>query len=63
MWFGCARAYFEVTEEGGGVLQVALYVEGDHPWTPGALSLHELVLRVRRQTCAEREDSLNLFYF
>lgn len=51
-----AHAYFEVAEEGGGVLQFALYVEGDHSWTSSALSLHELVLGVRRQTCAEKED-------
>lgn len=47
------RAYFKITEEGGGVLQAAPDVEGDHSWTPGALSLHELVLGVRGQACAE----------
>lgn len=38
------------------MLQVALDVEGDHSWTPGALSLHELVLGVRGQACAEKEN-------
>lgn len=37
------------------MLQVALDVEGDHSRTSGALSLHELVLGVRGQTCAEKE--------
>lgn len=52
-----AHAYFEIAEEGGGVLQVALDVEGDHSRTPGALSLHELVLGVRGQSCAEKKNN------
>lgn len=36
--------YFEITEEGGGVFQLPLNVEGDHARTSGALPLHQLVL-------------------
>lgn len=51
-----ARTYFEITEEGSGVFQVALDVEGDHSGAPGALSLHELVLGVGGQACAEKQE-------
>lgn len=47
--------YFEVTEEGFGVLEFALNVDGDHPRTSGALSLHHFMLRVRGQAYVERE--------
>lgn len=43
------KIYFEVTEEGGRVLEFALNVEGDHPWTASALLLHHSVLGVRGQ--------------
>lgn len=45
--------YFEVTEEGGGMLEFPFNVEGDHPWTSGALSLHQFVLGVRGQACVD----------
>lgn len=48
--------YFEVTEEGRGVLQFPLNVEGDHPRTSGALSLHQLMLGVWGQAYVEREN-------
>lgn len=51
--------YFEVTEEGRGVLQFALNVEGDHPRTSGALSLHQLMLGVRGQAYVERGKTRN----
>lgn len=49
--------YFEVTEEGGGVLEFPLDVEGDHPRTAGALSLHDVVLGVGGQACVERGET------
>lgn len=49
------QTYFEITEEGGGMLQVPLDVEGDHSGASGALSLHELVLGVRGQGCTGKE--------
>lgn len=49
--------YFEVTEEGAGVLEFPLNIEGDHPRTSSALFLHHFVLGVRGQACVERQNS------
>ena len=53
--------HLQVAEEGGGVLQIALYVEGDHPRAAGALPLHQLMLRVGWETCEERNGHLTSF--
>lgn len=52
--------HLEAAEEGGGMLQFALDVEGDHPGAACALSLHQLMLRVGRQACEEPTDPLSL---
>lgn len=38
------------------MLQLPLNVEGDHPRTSSALSLHQLMLGVRGQACVKREN-------
>lgn len=56
------KNYFEVTEEGGRVLEFALNVEGDHPWTASALLLHHSMLGVRGQAYRQTANIDRLFH-